>query len=70
VSRRNVYGATVSEPSGTPSSRNVTATMRPERAFAAAFSTVGRSTVPGGLMSSTAGGPDAEEERIELVARE
>ena len=65
-----MYGARVSEPSGTPSRRNVTATTRPERALAAAFSVVGPSTVPGGARSSTAGGAPAEEERKEPVARE
>ena len=69
-SRSCVYGATVSEPSGTPSRRNVTATTRPERALAAAFSVVGPATVPGGARSSTAGGSLAEEERKELVGRE
>jgi hypothetical protein len=44
--------------------------MRPERAFAEAFSVVGRSTVPGGLTRSTDGRPAASEERRELVARE
>jgi hypothetical protein len=65
-----VYGATVSERSGTPSMKNVTATTRPERAFAAAFRVVGPATVPGGARSSTAGGPVAEEERKEVVGRE
>jgi len=65
-----VYGATVSEPRGVPSRRNVTAATRPELAFALALSVVGRSTRPGGLSSSTEGGPAAAEERRELVARE
>jgi hypothetical protein len=50
--------------------KNVTATTRPERAFAAAFRVVGPATVPEGARSSTAGGPGAEEERKELVRRE
>ena len=66
----NLYGAIVSEPIGAPSSKKVTATIRPERALALAFSVVGRSTLPGGPSSVTEGEPAAAEERSEPVARE
>ena len=66
----SVYGAIVSEPSGEPSSRNVTAAMRPEVAVALAFSVVGCSTLPCEPSSVTDGGPAAVVERRELVARE
>jgi hypothetical protein len=69
-SRSNLYGAVVSEPRGVPSSTKVTATIRPERALAAAFSVVGLPTEPGGRASDTEGGPAAVEERSEPVARE
>jgi hypothetical protein len=65
-----VYGAIVSEPSGAPSSRNVTAAIRPERAVALAFSVVGRATVRGAPISPTEGPPDEALERKAPDARE
>jgi len=66
----SLYGAVVSEPNGCPSSTKVTATIRPERALAAAFNVVGRPTEAGGLASVTDGGPAAVDDRRAPFARE
>ena len=59
----------MSDPRGAPSSRNVTATTRPEVALALARSVVGRVTLCG-ASSATEGAPPAELDRRVPVDRE
>ncbi len=66
--RLSAYGDVVSEPRGTPSSRNVTATMRPESDMASAFNVAGRKMRPVGPRKRTLSGSETAAEGRDTAA--